>query len=205
MTLRLAAAAAAASLIAVPALAGGLNQPVAPTTPVVAPAPVLPAPALPQAGNWTGFYAGGQLSYGFNVGSDDLEDSYDGALYGVHAGYQQNVGRFVLGAELDYDWTDISIGEADTSIDNIGRLKLRAGWDAGRVMPYVTGGFARAELSGGIDETVNGGFLGAGVSYLVTDNVMVGAEVLQHRFNDVGPGDINVDATTVGLRASFRF
>jgi hypothetical protein len=49
--------------LAAPALGQEL-APGAAGTPVAAPAPVIVTPAAAPAADWTGFYAGGQLSFG---------------------------------------------------------------------------------------------------------------------------------------------
>ena len=180
------------------AMAGGLAEPVE----TVAPAPVVTQPPVMQVSDWTGFYAGAQLGYG-QVDADapiDPDDA-DGALYGVHAGYMYDLGSVVLGAELDYDATNIEFDTPDAELESVARAKLRVGYDAGDWLPYVTLGAARATVDG--DDT-DGDFAGLGVSYRVSDNVLVGGEVLQHQFEDVEP-DVDVDATTASIRASFQF
>lgn len=193
----IAAALAAAPLAAAPALAGGLNEPQA--APIVS-AP--PAPAMPVSGDWGGFYAGGQVGYG------DLGDDFsgDGWLGGVHAGYNWDLGNFVLGIEGDYDVADIAIATGG-SLDSVARLKLRAGYDAGRALIYATGGAAHATASDGLggDPSDTGWFLGAGLGYQVTDSFILGAEVLSHQFDDFDGTGADVSATTATLRASFRF
>lgn len=197
------------------AFAGGLDQPIiqpAPPAPVFTPAPV------PVTGEWTGFYAGGQLGWGSVSADLDDTDVFDedatGGLYGVHAGYLFDLGTFVLGAEIDYDRADITaeVGGEDglgLSIDSVARAKLIAGYDAGVFLPYLTAGVARVETSGTLfteDVSANGAFVGIGVSYRVTDNIRVGGEVLQHRFQDFNDEeDLDVNATTATARVSFQF
>ena len=196
----LAAALAATSALglAAPAFAGGMEQPVMESVPA---APVVMAAPAPMAGDWTGFYAGGSLSYG-QTETDGLDDE-DGAFYGAHAGYMYDLGRVVVGGELEIEGSDVSFGGAD--LDNVQRLKLRAGYDAGSFMPYVTAGVARANVSGDLDGEADGQFAGLGVDYRMGQSFVVGAEVLRSQYDDVADTDVDVDATTVGLRASFQF
>lgn len=222
MTIRIAAAAAAVSLLSVPAFAGGLAEPVSPpaVTPAV-PAPVPVAPVAPSA-DWTGAYVGGQLSYG-KVGVTDeasgFDEAYSGMLYGLHAGYNQDFGRIVAGVEAAYDWADLDLGDSTTpvtgTLDSVARIGARVGYDGGRVLPYVTAGWARADVSGtgtaaGVEESYDGWYAGAGFDYAVTDRFTVGGQLLRHEF-DVdqfgGSAVSGVDAglTTAGIRASFRF
>jgi opacity protein-like surface antigen len=190
-------AAALAPLAGAPALAGGLSEPA--PAPMVEPAPV---PVVAPSGDWGGGYAGVQLGYGDVSG--DL-DGY-GGLYGVHAGYNWDLGAWVLGAELDYDAADLEIAGGPDSIDAVARLKLRAGYDAGPALLYATAGPARADATvGGASLDDSGWFAGLGVDYGLTQQWTVGAEVLAHQFDDFAATGLNVDATTATLRASFRF
>lgn len=188
--------------LATAATAGGLADPVVPA-PVATPAPVM---AAPQA-DWTGFYAGGQLGYG-DVDNDLLDDDTNGAIYGVHAGYLYDFGSFVLGGEVDVDGTNI---ESDAPIDGvdveaIARAKVLLGYDAGVFMPYLAVGAAQASLSGDVDAEDTGSFAGLGMTYQVNDSMRVGAEVLQHEFEEFDDnGDLDIDATTASVRVSFVF
>ncbi|SFH37981.1 Opacity protein [Palleronia marisminoris] len=149
----------------------------------------------------------------------------DGAIGGVFAGYQHDFGNFVLGAELDLNATGISgddqiITGPDTDgdgldeeyniegldIDQVHRLKLRAGYDLGNTLVYGTVGaaYAKAEFNEEEFEGV-GGVIGAGVDYKVTDNVVVGAEVLYHRFDDFDDTGLEADATSIAGRVAYQF
>lgn len=218
MTRRILMTAAAALLAAGPALAGGFAAPVV----VAAPAPVVVAPAPVVAGtDWTGGYVGGQLGFGTLSMDDDNEETeledFDGTLFGVHAGYMFDFGRFVAGAEIDYDRADITAEDDDemtddaTDLDSIARAKLRLGFDGGRFLPYVTGGVARASLSAenaDLEETLedgyDGNFYGIGANYAVSERFMVGVEALRHNFDDT-PAGFDSDVNTITLRGSFRF
>jgi len=185
--------------------AGGMSEPVA--APAPAPVPVAPAPVM-MGNDWTGFYAGGQLGYG-QLDSSSITDSDDpsGAIYGVHAGYNYDFGSIVLGGEVDFDLTNIEADTPETDVDSVARLKAKLGYDAGQFMPYVTAGVARVETSGTpLDGSTDGSFAGLGLSYMMSDTLIVGGEVLQHQFEDVADVDgVDVDATTLSVRASFRF
>lgn len=185
--------------------AGGLSEPVVQPAPAPIPAPA-PAPApVSYGGDWTGFYAGAQLGWG-QLDSDVFGDEEpDGALYGVHAGYNYDFGSFVLGAELDYDFTDISDSATDIDLDSVARFKVKAGYDAGRFLPYVTAGVAQATTGGALDADDDGQFAGVGVDYQYNDRIRVGAEALQHEFNDFDGSGSDIDATTIAARVSFTF
>ncbi len=211
------AAFAATSLTAVPALAGGLAEP-APVPVVPVPVPPPPAPST----DWSGFYVGGQFATArLDYSSVPRgEESFDGTAYGVHVGYVHDFGRFVVGAEGAIDIADVDDSEGyptePTSLDRIMRLGVRAGFDAGRVLPYVSAGFARGSFSNDfaadvVEADTDGTFIGGGVEFAVSDRLSVGAEVIRHSFPDYSEDlgfDLDYDETTVttlGLRGSFRF
>nr|WP_207510517.1 outer membrane beta-barrel protein [Cognatiyoonia koreensis] len=202
-TLTATAAALAMVGFAGAANAGGLAEPVVQPAPAPLPAPV-PAP-VSYGGDWGGFYAGGQLGWG-QLDSDAFGDADpDGALYGVHAGYNYDFGSFVLGAELDYDATDISDDATGIDLDSVARFKVKAGYDAGRFLPYVTAGIAQATTSGALDADDDGQFAGVGVDYQFNDSIRVGAEALQHQFDDFDGSGADIDATTIAARVSYTF
>lgn len=185
------------------AQAGGLSEPVIQPAPAPMPAPA-PAP-VSYGGDWSGFYAGGQLGFGRLQADAFGDEDPDGALYGVHAGYNYDFGSFVLGGEVDYDVADITDDATGISLDSVARLKLKAGYDAGRILPYVTAGVAQAATSGALDGSDNGQFAGVGVDFQYTDSIRVGAEALQHQFDDFDGSGNDIDATTIAARVSFSF
>ena len=199
---RLSAAAAftATVMAAAPAFAGNLGEP------VVQPAPAI-AVAMPidLGGDWTGFYAGGQLGYADVTGSGTTAD-VDGAIYGVHGGYMYDLGSVVLGGEVDYDLSSIDNVAGTADLDDIMRVKARVGYDAGAFLPYVTGGVVRANTSGP-DLEVDGDFYGLGVAYKYADNIVFGGEVLQHKFyeGDAATLTDTLRATTATARVSYQF
>ena len=215
---------AAAALVAsvAPAFAGGFTPAVAEgpvTAPVAVAAPVVTTPAAAPSGDWTGVYLGGQLSYGqlgYELDDGDAgEADFNGATGGLHAGYMRDFGRIVAGAEVAHAWTDLEIDDEEVSTFDLGadleavtRAGVRVGYDAGRVLPYVTGGYANAsfseELPGSGEDNADGYYFGGGVEYAVTESFSVGGEVLRHEF-DVDLDDLDTSLTTVGVRASYRF
>lgn len=81
---------------------------------------------------------------------------------------------------------------------------MRAGYDAGAYLPYVTAGAAQLDI-GGLDADDTGTFYGVGVDYQYTDSIRIGGEVLKHDFDEFDGGELSFDATTATVRMSFQF
>jgi len=197
--------AAALAAVSAPAFAGGLT-PAAPEPVVQAPVAVMPAPVA--SADWSGAYVGAQLGYGDFQGESDLgsEDDLTGQTYGVFAGYQQDLGRFVVGGELAYD--DVSgIGSDTFGIDGDSLIsaKVRLGYDAGRFLPYVTLGGAQLATTGAVDDSDTGYLYGLGADYALTDSWRIGVEANQYQFDDFADSGIDISGTNVDLRVSFAF
>jgi opacity protein-like surface antigen len=196
--------AALIAAVGAPAIAAGLDTTVvtaAPPAPVaVASAPI----AASASSDWTGFYIGGSLSYG-DISVEDFDADGNGRLNGLHAGYMFDFGRIVVGAELESEWSAVSIDDLDLDIDRVARAKLRVGYDAGRILPYITAGYAQVSLSGALEDDFDGRFAGIGAEYRISERFSTGLEVLRHEFDDVGADGTTLDATTISLRGTFRF
>ena len=205
--------AAVGALFAGSAYAGGVTP--APVEPMV----MTPAPVV-MSNDWTGGYAGLSLGYG-GVNVDG-----DGVIGGAFAGYQYDFGNFVLGGELDLNAANLDFDDDDffgddlnvdfdddgdtddggASFDQIHRLKLRAGYDAGNTLIYGVVGAAYAEAEIFDEDYSDTGYvLGAGVDYKVAPNVTVGGEVLYHEWNDFDDTGADFDATTVQARVAYQF
>jgi outer membrane immunogenic protein len=221
------------------ASAADLPSRAAPLAPVFAPVPVF---------TWTGFYVGGQVGYGWNANDNDFVlpggfvvqggdfgDEGDGFLAGVHAGYNVQLGSFVVGVEGDIegvfgddDDDDLVItrdgvvftnyGFAGNALDWQGSIRARAGFAFDRALIYATGGFAFAGLSDGFgivgddDDTLTGWTLGAGVEYAFTNNLTTRLEYRytnfdggSNVFNDVDLGDNEIEFHTVRVGLSYKF
>ena len=76
-----------------------------------------PAGALPVTYDWTGFYVGGHIGYGWAdkswqdlVGFGTVSHKADGFLGGGQVGFNYQTGMFVFGVEGDFSWADIKGG-----------------------------------------------------------------------------------------------
>lgn len=201
-------AAAASALMAGTAFAGNIEP--APVEPVVAPAPM----PVYQSPNWTGFYAGGQLGYAdidTNYSSAPFNIKGDGLIGGLTAGYDYDLGDWVIGAGADYDWTDIKLqSAANLKAESIWRLKARAGYKIGDGLLYATGGYAQMDTN--LVGSEDGYFVGAGYEHLVTDNMSLGGELLYHEFKGFVDSSVyapgpkpEAEVVSAQVRATFRF
>ncbi len=212
------AMATAAIALAAPAFAGAGGK----MDPIVEPEVVEPVemeePAAP-ARDWTGPYVGLNGTY-IGVNNRDRGNfGGSGPGIGAHAGYMQDFGGFVLGAEAEWDfYNDVTLDEIGTfdgagEVDSMGRLKARAGVPIGNdLLAYGLAGVAHMRTSDIGNNT--GWVVGAGAEYMITNDFSVGAEVAYQRFDDVevsgsgipgGSAEYDFEATTVSVRGSFRF
>lgn len=184
-----------ASVLATSAFAGGYVAPV--VEPVIAEVPVVVAN---QGGDWTGFYAGVQYGQGeakANFEGERAKNDMD--AYGLFAGYQHDFGKYVLGGELNYN--NVELDDVSGSGD-LFSLRGRAGYDMGRLMPYVTVGYAYLDANGSDD----GWLYGIGADFKVTERFVLGGEYTRHEFSDVQDvSGLDLDADLFQIRASFRF
>lgn len=140
--------------------------------------------SMNSGGNWAGAYFGahagtGEASYDgvFDSGEGDpLLQSFasdldlDGAVGGVHAGYNWQTGAFVHGIEADITFTDFTDSATDRDggptdgisgkVDRLATLRARAGFAAGNILVFATGGLAFTDAS----YTANNGPLSAPTS-----------------------------------------
>ncbi|MEM9355208.1 MAG: outer membrane beta-barrel protein [Pseudomonadota bacterium] len=177
-------------------------------------------------------------------GCDPTMDLGDGALFGGFFGFQKQHGRFVLGAEISHSATDLEGTEAGvdddvftTSIDALTTVALKLGHVLGpqsRWLVYGKAGLAVANVETTIvddegdnvgtatDEKRHFGFLaGAGLEYMLTKNIVIGAEynfmtfgskTHEHTFIDDGDvrdtitDDVEIDSIqTIKARVGYKF
>jgi len=177
------------------------------------------------ASGWSGFYAGVNASYGWGTltrqpagGGAQSQHNTGGGALGAQAGYNLDMGGFVLGTEADLQWSSVGYSEdipgagtLKASIDWFGTVRGRAGMSFGQVMPYVTGGFAAGRGSVSLDNGVTtsqtathmGWTVGAGLEAQATDNISIKAEYL---YVDLGTQAYNNLPVAIGnLDVTQRF
>ena len=211
------------------AIAGGLSTSTAFAADLIIPTSNQ-APAYEAGFDWTGFYAGVNLGYGWSEydiidGATVTIDDIEGVLGGAQVGYNYDLGGFVLGAEADFQFSDISrevaiagLGSFDVGIESFGTVRARAGVVVDRFLPYVTGGVAWANgnlnVVDGVgttlvdeDETYVGYTIGAGLEYAVTDNLSVKGEYLYADFGskEFAGIDTELDAHVARVGLTYKF
>lgn len=150
--------------------------------------------------NWTGVYIGGQLGFG-SVDTSTGGENED-FIGGFTLGYDYDFGQWVLGGALDFDFAEISAGPG-AEIEEIFRLKIRGGPKIGNGLLYGAAGWANADTDTLGDD--DGWFIGGGYEYMVSRQFSIGGEVLYHDFDSFNGTGNDIEATTVQIRATYRF
>ncbi len=193
-------------LIAVPALADGPvyvsdPEPQMVTTPYVA------------AGvDWSGVYAGVDVGYGNITVENTMSPPGEGngPMYGVLAGYNYDLGNYVVGAELGYSLTGIEARDIAVIFDTdyVFDLKARLGYEVGSTLIYGVGGYSEVRVSnpfGPETADFSGYVLGVGADYQLTDSMAIGGEYLYRTLTLDGFSPDPVDMTVQSLRARVTF
>ena len=156
-------------------------------------APVAYVAPLPLF-TWTGFYVGANGGIVFSNGNGFGGST--GGTFGGTVGYNYQFGQFVVGAEGDFNYADVSrnqspaLGFATSSrLRDFGTARLRLGYAIDRVLIYGTGGYAGGDVRSTLSNTVTGfsasnsgwrsGYtVGGGVEYAFTNNISAKVEYL---------------------------
>jgi outer membrane immunogenic protein len=195
------------------------------------PAPIVYAPPF----SWTGFYVGVNGGYGigdFSSFGSTVFGHPDGGLVGGTAGYNYQIGQFVIGAEGDLDWADLqntrTFTDGSTSkaqVNSLAHVLARGGVAFDRALFYVAGGYAGGDVKGTFHDTAipgspifsndgwqNGWAVGAGVEYAITNNVSVKGQYLFSQLSDktyfAGTPDVvktHLDVNTFTAGVNYKF
>jgi len=161
--------------------------------------------------NWTGPYIG--ISGGYGWGTSNFGDP-DGGLFGATLGYNWQMGALVTGIEGDISWSGLDGDRGPRSVNNdwLGTVRGRLGYNAGRWMPYVTGGLAVGNIDANIagvgnsNKTKAGWTIGAGVEAAIAGPWTAKVEYL---YVDLGSGEsiggARPDFTTNIVRAGLNY
>ena len=206
---------AAAALLAGAATAADLPRKSAPVAPAFAPVPVFA---------WTGFYAGVNAGYGFGQFAGPSAGGFkdpSGFVGGAQIGYNRQVGRLVYGLETDLSYANVGADNSATGIagskarvDYIGTVRGRVGYAMDRFLPYFTGGFAyggsSVRIQGNQSEPIHdGGTLGVGAEYAITNNLTAKVEGLYVDLADRrvlgGTGKVGAELGIVRAGLNYKF
>jgi outer membrane immunogenic protein len=184
---------------------------------------------MPVAPEWTGFYAGAHLGYGwsdwegstdpFIISENGPDIDADGFVGGLHLGYNYQIEQFVLGLEADVDYTDFdgdgsleSFDFGDVSVRNRwqGALVARAGVAFDDLLVYGLGGVALADAevdfngrfgfpSSSESKTHWGYTIGAGLEYMLDEDWSGRLEV---RYTDFASKQYEMSDPNQGLNST---
>jgi len=136
--------------------------------------PVYKAPIVAPVYNWTGFYIGGVVGYGWgkgqhcDYGPPDLcvpDTNPKGWNAGVTIGYNWQSANWVLGVEGDWSWANMKgnsgnvVGfncgtSCDTKYKSFETARARVGYAFDRLLPYVTAGAGWTQVDASIGNPV---------------------------------------------------
>jgi outer membrane immunogenic protein len=190
--------------------------------------------AFADAGNpWQGFYAGINADYATSQTKEKNDFGKwngSGVGGGLQAGYNQDLGGFVLGGEADFGLNHID-GTSDpifggkklhSQMDGSASLRARAGFPISgldNVLVYGTGGLAIAqwrerytdtgEPSDTDSKTYYGWTLGGGLEFPLSENMSLKAEYLYADYGsktfDLTNGPYSVKNTTSTFRIGLNW
>ena len=164
--------------------------------------PVAYGPATSWAGLYVGAsagYAWGEGGHSYDGGDEVHTTDLDGAVYGVHVGYNIQRGNIVLGAEASFNSADmdgsIDGGRPSTELDWYSTGVARLGYAVSDTLVYGFGGVAWGDVTYAYvpstsDETQIGWTAGFGVEHALSDRVSIR---LEYSHVDLGGEDTFTD------------
>ena len=203
-------------LLIAAAVAGLATSAMAADFPQRAPGPIYADPVAARIFDWSGFYLGGNLGYGWgNMAGINT----GGFLGGVHGGYNYMwPGGFLIGAEADLSLSGVtgSAGPMNASLDYFNTIRGRIGFAVDRMLFYGTvgWGWGRGTLANGglSDRRAHGGWtFGVGVEGNITQNLIPRVEYLRLNLGAetyatiVGPVRTEIDTNILRVGMSYKF
>jgi len=188
--------------------------------------------------DWAGAYFGAgfgldrtEFDWTESDGAGSFNDNLDGVGLAVFGGFNIEAGPIVVGLEggaskhtAEGTFTGVpGPGDINANMDWQINLKGRLGYNAGRFMPFVSGGYSWARLetewpdsgSNGVHEnnTHGGPTLGAGVDVMFSDALFGRLEYThawygEERYTYCPPGcnaDIEISQNSVSVGLGYRF
>jgi outer membrane immunogenic protein len=154
--------------------------------------------------NWTGFYVGGHVGYGWgDLGGADV----DGFLGGVQAGVNWQFSRnWVIGFEADIAATDIGVGGLRQ--DWLFTARARLGYTFDRTLLYVTAGIAATDTNAAAISGFAGGVYGFGIEHAFAPRWSAKIEYLYVDYGtEIVPifGGVSLDNSLIRFGVNYRF
>lgn len=163
------------------------------------------------------FFSSEDIVRGLSINSDTAFSGFGG--YQIQSGNLVYGGEITLSSASDGGFAGVQFEGLDTFMTEI---KGRVGYVLNdRVMAYGTAGFSQVNIDLGAFEEVgasddleaDGFVVGAGIDYLATDNIVLGAEFTNRQVEGSIPVDISgaddldieLDINALTLRAAFKF
>ena len=189
------------------------------------PAPIDPpvvvdTPQYDWSGVYVGAHAGGAIDGSFTARfpGGALGSGIDGFLGGVHVGYNFQVDRWVIGAEADVSFGDVTgaVGPiTNFSVDTMASVRARLGYAFDNILPYATAGvgFAWADqlipALGSPSNTHVGLVVGGGVEWAFSEQLIGRIEYLYHDYGTetyvYPPGAVVTDFDMHVIRAGLTW
>jgi outer membrane immunogenic protein len=180
------------------------------------PAPIYSDPVAARLFDWSGFYFGAHLGYGW---ADALGVNANGFLGGFQTGYNYLYANgFLLGAEGDLTLSAIRGTAAGVTVQNqyMGTLRARFGFALDRMLFYGTAGWALASgvvtIGGGSDRRLHNGLVfGLGAEAGLTQNLTARIEYLRLNLSSetyatvVGPMRTDFDTNILRMGMNYKF
>lgn len=174
---------------------------------------LLPSAAL---ADWTGAYggistgmaSGGELEITNSLVDDGVYPLDDSTTFGFHFGNLIQIGDLVYGGEIDLVFASDAQFSGDITLEEpIIDMKGKAGFAVDRFLAYGVLGISATPATFDINDINAAGFaIGAGVDFMVTDNIIFGAEYLTRATSEEFLGaDVDIKLETIAVRASFKF
>jgi outer membrane immunogenic protein len=181
--------------------------------------------------NWTGFYLGGHVGYGW--GGNDWTDSalpgwgvsndFDGFIGGGQLGFDYQIGNIVVGLQGELSGASLEGKSIDVYGDAfkneaswIASVTGRVGFTVDRALFYVKGGAAWTDLDSkwdwaGASKTRDGWTIGGGLEYAFAPNWSAFVEYNYYDFGDKTtivdsyPFKVDTDINVVKVGVNYRF
>jgi outer membrane immunogenic protein len=181
------------------ASAGAADLPAEKGPPVYVP----PVPVFTWTGPYIGINGGGAFGrtdvFDFNVVDTTAHHDVSGGLAGGTFGYNYQISSFVLGAEGDADWADVSgstvcparAETCSTRVSFLGSVRGRIGYAWDRLLIFATGGLGLGDFKysassptfSASDYLFRAGFAaGGGIEYAFNDNWSAKVEYTYYGF-----------------------